>query len=81
MLLEQSGCKVTGQSNGAAALIDTVRHPHPMTSGHIDPQDQITAIRLGVRTVLVKPVSRKEPLAALHDIFQERGELAKSLSA
>ena len=49
-----------------------------MTSGYIDPQDQITAIRLGVRAVLVKPVSRKELLASLQDISQERRELDKS---
>jgi DNA-binding NarL/FixJ family response regulator len=52
-----------------------------MTSGYIDPQDEITAIRLGVRAVLVKPVSRKGLRAALHDIFQERRELDKSQSA
>lgn len=51
-----------------------------MTSGYIDPQDQISAIRLGVTPVLTKPFSRKKLLAALHDIFQERRELDKSQS-
>jgi CheY-like chemotaxis protein len=113
MMLEQSGYKVTGQSNGEAALIDFRLRPDAfdavvtdlsmpamsglqfarelrkirpdipilMTSGYIDPQDQINAIRLGVRAVLTKPVSRKELLAALHDIFQSRPQLDKSQSA
>ena len=55
--------------------------PILMTSGYIDPQDQINAIRLGVSAVLTKPVSRKELLAALYDVFQERKELDKSQSA
>ena len=112
MMLEQSGYKVTGQSNGEAALIEFRQRPHTfdavvtdlsmpamsglqfarelrklrpdipilMTSGYIDPQDQINAIRLGVRAVLTKPVSRKELLAALHDIFQPT-EQDKSQSA
>ena len=113
MMLEQSGYKVTGQSNGEAALIEFRQRPHAfdavvtdlsmpsmsglqfarelrkirsdipilMTSGYVDPQDQINAIRLGVRAVLTKPVSRKELLAALHDILQERTQLDKSQSA
>jgi PAS domain S-box-containing protein len=113
MMLEQSGYKVTGQSNGEAALIEFRQRPNAfdavvtdlsmpamsglqfarelrkiradipilMTSGYMDPQDQINAIRLGVRAVLTKPVSRKELLAALHDIFQERTALDKSQSA
>lgn len=113
MMLEQSGYKVTGQSNGEAALIDFRQRPNAfdavvtdlsmpaisglqfagelrkirpdipilLTSGYIDPQDQITAIRLGVHAVLTKPISHKELLAALHDIFQERRELDKSQSA
>ncbi len=112
MILEQSGYKVTGQSNGEAALIEFRQRPHAfdavitdlsmpamsglqfarelrkirsdipilMTSGYVDPQDQINAIRLGVRAVLTKPVSRKELLAALHDIFQPT-EQDKSQSA
>ncbi len=112
MMLEQSGYKVTGQSNGEAALIEFRQRPHAfdavvtdlsmpamsglqfvrelrklrpdipilMTSGYVDPQDQINAIRLGVRAVLTKPVSRKELLAALHDIFQPT-EQDKSQSA
>jgi PAS domain S-box-containing protein len=113
MMLEQGGYKVTGQSNGEAALIEFRQRPHAfdavvtdlsmpamsglqfarelrkirpdipilMTSGYIDPQDQINATRLGVRAMLTKPVSRKELFAALHDIFQERTELDKSQSA
>ena len=46
--------------------------PILLASGYIDPQDQITGIRLGVRAVLTKPISRKELLAAFHDIFQAK---------
>jgi DNA-binding response OmpR family regulator len=102
MMLEQSGYKVTGQSDGEAALIEFRQRPNAfdavsqifhalhgcerhgqtsmLTSGYIDPQDQISAIRLGVTPVLTKPFRRKKLLAALHDIFQERRELDKSQS-
>jgi DNA-binding NarL/FixJ family response regulator len=59
-----------------------VDHTHQVLNALSELVSSVTgAIRLGVRAVLTKPVSRKELLAALHDIFQERRELDKSQSA
>ena len=41
-----------------------------MTSGYIDPQDQMSATRLGVRAILTKPVSRKELLQPFMEFFK-----------
>ena len=47
--------------------------PILMTSGYIDPQDQISAIRLGVTPVLIKPLSRKNSSLFFTTSFKSAG--------
>ena len=51
--------------------------PIILTSGYFNPQDQLDAAQLGVRSILTKPVSPRDLLAALHGVFQKRAELSK----
>jgi len=52
--------------------------PILLTSGYFNPEDQMNAERLGVRSLLTKPVNARQLLWALHAIFQEQVESAKS---
>jgi PAS domain S-box-containing protein len=55
--------------------------PIILTSGYFDPDDQITAQKLGVRATLAKPVNPKELLAVLGEILHERTAHRKTRSA
>jgi len=52
--------------------------PILLTSGYFNPEDQMNAERLGVRSLLIKPVNARQLLWALHAVFQEQVESAKS---
>lgn len=45
--------------------------PVILTSGYINPDDLNRAGRLGIRTILMKPVNTKELLGALADLFEK----------
>jgi CheY-like chemotaxis protein len=66
----------------AAELRELRRNiPIILTSGYFDPDDQITAKKLGMRATLAKPVNPKELLAVLGEILQERSAHGKTRSA
>jgi PAS domain S-box-containing protein len=46
--------------------------PILLSSGYIDPDDQIIAKRLGIEAILTKPVSRTDLLTVLYSVLQER---------
>jgi signal transduction histidine kinase/ActR/RegA family two-component response regulator len=52
--------------------------PMILTSGYLNPDDLNRAGRLGIRTILVKPVDAKELLGALAEIFEKRAELQRN---
>jgi PAS domain S-box-containing protein len=52
--------------------------PVILTSGYLNPDDLNRAGRLGIRTILIKPVDTKELLNALADLFEKQGELLRN---
>jgi PAS domain S-box-containing protein len=53
--------------------------PVILTSGYINAHERHRASRLGIRTILVKPVNTKELLGALADLFEKRAEVQRNL--
>ena len=54
--------------------------PIILTSGYINPEDQVKADQIGIRSILTKPVNTKELLANLATLFAARRVNSKSAS-
>jgi DNA-binding NtrC family response regulator len=52
--------------------------PVILTAGYINAHERHRAGRLGIRTILIKPVNTKELLGALADLFEKRAELQRN---